>query len=91
MSRPRMIAATQTARRGSVISYVLPGGGASTEGYSHRKEEGAIRGNASLAASDTVRTVMSILSAIGSIIVPTTVRLFHRRAMYPSSRSEIPA
>ena len=34
---------------------------------------------------------MSALSAIGSITVPTTVLLFHRLAIHPSSASVMPA
>jgi len=48
-------------------------------------------GKAPLIARQTVKIVMSVLSAMGSITVPTTVCRFHRRAMYPSTRSVIPA
>lgn len=48
-------------------------------------------GNAPLTAKQTVRMVMRALSAIGSMTVPTTVCLFHFRAIQPSSRSVMPA
>lgn len=50
-----------------------------------------VHGNAPLVARHTVSIVMRALSAKGSIMVPTTVLRFHRRAIQPSSRSVIPA
>lgn len=50
-----------------------------------------IPGNAPLTAKQTVKIVISILSAIGSITVPTTVCKFHFRAIHPSTRSVMPA
>lgn len=40
-----------------------------------------VLGRAPLIARQTVRIVMSVLSAIGSMTVPTTVCRFHRLAM----------
>lgn len=48
-------------------------------------------GKAPLAARQMVKMVMSILSAMGSITVPTTVLLSQRRAIHPSSKSVMPA
>lgn len=40
-----------------------------------------VPGKAPLTAKHTVKMVMSVLSAMGSITVPTTVCRFHRRAI----------
>lgn len=50
-----------------------------------------VPGNAPLTARHTVKMVMRILSAMGSIIVPTTVLRFHLLAIHPSTRSDRPA
>lgn len=42
-------------------------------------------------ARATVKTVMRVLSAMGSMTVPTTVPWFHFRAIHPSRRSVMPA
>ena len=50
-----------------------------------------IPGRSPFMARVTVRIVMSVLSAIGSITLPTTVCNFHLRAIHPSRRSVMPA
>jgi hypothetical protein len=50
-----------------------------------------IPGRAPFTARATVRIVMSVLSAMGSITVPTTVLRFQRRAIQPSRASVMPA
>lgn len=48
-------------------------------------------GSAPFTARQTVRMVIKVLSAIGSMTVPTTVWRFHFRAIQPSTRSVMPA
>lgn len=50
-----------------------------------------LRGNVPLTAKHPTKTVMSILSAMGSTTLPTTVCSFQRRAIHPSIKSVIPA
>lgn len=50
-----------------------------------------VPGNAPLTARHTVNMVMRILSAIGSMMVPTTVLRFHLLAIHPSTKSDRPA
>ena len=50
-------------------------------GWREQEEEEEIPGKAPLTAKHTVKMVISVLSAMGSITVPTTVCRFHRRAM----------
>lgn len=44
-----------------------------------------VPGSRPLMASVTTRVVMSILSAAGSSMVPSTVRMLYLRATYPSN------
>lgn len=48
-------------------------------------------GNNPFIPNATTKTVINILSAIGSITVPTTVCNFHLLAIHPSSASLTPA
>jgi hypothetical protein len=79
-SLPRIIVATHTDDRG--VSQLIAN---ASEIAFH------IPGNAPLTARHTVNIVMRILSAIGSIIVPTTVLRFHLLAIQPSTKSDRPA
>lgn len=50
-----------------------------------------VPGKAPLIAKTTTTIVIRALSAMGSTMVPTTVCMFHRRAIHPSARSVMPA
>lgn len=55
------------------------------------KTERHLPGSSPFVARQTVNMVMSNLSAMGSMMLPTTVCRFQRRAIQPSNKSETPA